>query len=74
VDVPALECPLEDLGAGDVFAAALFVSLAGGSAPEAAARFAMAAAAVRMSGRGAGAVGDRVMIERRLAAGEPARG
>jgi hypothetical protein len=74
VEVPALENPLEDLGAGDVFAAALFVSLAAGRAPEAAARFASAAAGVRMSGLGASAIGDRAAIERRVAGTEPARG
>lgn len=74
VAVPALEHPLEDLGAGDVFAAALFVSLAAGRTPETAAGFASAAAAVRMSGLGAGAIGDREAIERRVAATEPARG
>jgi 1D-myo-inositol 3-kinase len=74
VDVPALEDPVEDLGAGDVFAAALFVSLAAGSAPQEAARFATAAAAIRMSGFGAGGVGDRASIEQRLAAAGRARG
>ncbi|HEY4452048.1 MAG TPA: PfkB family carbohydrate kinase [Solirubrobacteraceae bacterium] len=74
VAVPALEHPLEDLGAGDVFAAALFVSLAAGRTPETAARFASAAAALRMSGVGAGAIGDREAIERRVAATQPARG
>jgi hypothetical protein len=67
VEVAALENPCEDLGAGDVFAAALFVSLAAGRAPDAAARFASAAAGVRMSGAGAGAVGDRAALERRVA-------
>jgi sugar/nucleoside kinase (ribokinase family) len=74
VEVPALKNPLEDLGAGDVFAAALFVSLAAGRAPEAAARFASAAAGVRISGLGASAIGDRAAIERRVAGTEPARG
>jgi sugar/nucleoside kinase (ribokinase family) len=72
IDVPPLGDPRdetgvgEDLGAGDVFAAALFVSLAGGSPPAAAVGFAAAAAAVRMRGGGPGpaAVGDRAAIER----------
>jgi len=67
VEVPPLEPPHDDLGAGDVFAAALFVSLAAGEAAEDAARFAMAAAAVRMSAAGSGGVGERSAIERRLA-------
>jgi sugar/nucleoside kinase (ribokinase family) len=56
----------DDLGAGDVFAAAFFVSLAGGSAPVRAARYASAAAAVRLAGIGPAAVGDRRSIERLL--------
>jgi sugar/nucleoside kinase (ribokinase family) len=68
VEVPTVEDPVEDLGAGDVFAAALFVSLAAGGAPQQAARFATAAAAIRMRGFGAGGVGDRASIEQRLAA------
>jgi sugar/nucleoside kinase (ribokinase family) len=67
VPVPPLGAPpAEDLGAGDVDAAALFVSLAQGSAPEDAARFANAAAAVRMLGRGSDAVGDRAAVLARL--------
>jgi sugar/nucleoside kinase (ribokinase family) len=67
VPVPPLGAPpAEDLGAGDVYAAALFVSLAQGSAPEDAARFANAAAAVRMLGRGSDAVGDRAAVLARL--------
>jgi sugar/nucleoside kinase (ribokinase family) len=56
----------DDLGAGDVFAAAFFVALAGGSDPAAAADFAHAAAAVRMAGVGAGAIGDGAAVARRL--------
>jgi 1D-myo-inositol 3-kinase len=69
IDVPALAQPHDDLGAGDVFAAAFFIALAEGHAPERAAAFANAAAAVRMQGSGANAIGDRVKIEARLAAG-----
>jgi sugar/nucleoside kinase (ribokinase family) len=53
----------DDLGAGDVFAAAFFVALAGGSTPATAARFGNAAAAVRLAARGPGAIGDRAAIE-----------
>jgi 1D-myo-inositol 3-kinase len=71
LEIPALAEPLDDLGAGDVFAAALFSSLAEGGAPVRAASFAAAAAAVRMSGRGAEAVGGREAIEERYAAAGP---
>jgi len=67
--VPELADAVEDLGAGDVFAAAFFDELAHGSEPRAAARFATAAAAVRMAARGAGAIGDRAAIVARLARG-----
>ncbi len=70
--VPALEDPVEDLGAGDVFAAALFVALGEGQTPREAAGFATAAAAVRMRGAGAGAIGDTAAIAARLAATAPA--
>jgi sugar/nucleoside kinase (ribokinase family) len=69
--VVALEAPVEDLGAGDVYAAALFVALAEGREPYDAAAFAGAAAAVRMMGRGVGAIGDRAAIERRLSGRAP---
>lgn len=64
--VPRLGDPVEDLGAGDVFAAALFIAIAEGRRPEDAARFATAAAALRMGARGAAAVADRATIEARL--------
>jgi sugar/nucleoside kinase (ribokinase family) len=67
VDVPAVEELCDDIGAGDVFAAALFVELAGGQMPSAAAAFANAAAAVRVGSIGAAAIGDRRRIERRVA-------
>jgi 1D-myo-inositol 3-kinase len=66
VQVPALAQERDDIGAGDVFAAAFFVSLADGAPPQAAARFANAAAAVRIGGVGAGAIGDRAAIEARV--------
>jgi sugar/nucleoside kinase (ribokinase family) len=55
--------PVDDLGAGDVFAAAFFIRLAGGDEPLAAARIAHAAAALRMLGVGAGAIATAAEIE-----------
>ena len=69
LDVPPLERPVDDLGAGDVFAAAFFIALAERRSPHDAARFANAAAAVRMQGIGAGAIGGREAIEARMQAG-----
>lgn len=68
VPVPAVANPRDDLGAGDVFAAAFFVALHDGFAPEAAARFANAAAAVRIAGAGPAAVGRRDDVQARLGA------
>ena len=51
-----------------MFAAAFFVALAEGSAPEAAASLANAAAAVRIAGNGPGAIGERTAIEARAEA------
>ncbi len=68
VEVPHLESPCDDVGAGDVFAAAFFIALVEGQAPGSAADFANAAAAVRMGGAGAQAIGDRPAIEARLRA------
>jgi hypothetical protein len=73
VAVPAIEEPVEDLGAGDVFAAACFVELSQGRSAEDAVAFATAAAAVRMQGRGAGAIGDSDAIAARLRATAPQR-
>jgi hypothetical protein len=61
--VPSIEQAREDLGAGDVFAAAFFVELSTGSLPGDAAAFASAAAAVRMQGAGPDAIGTRPAIE-----------
>ena len=74
LDVPPIADPRDDLGAGDVFAAAFFVALAERRPPADAAGFATAAAAVRIQGEGAGAVGRRDEIEARLRAvsGSPA--
>ena len=68
LQVPPLEQPADDVGAGDVFAAAFFVALSDGRSPLQAASFANAAAAVRMSGTGAGAIGRREEIDARLLA------
>jgi hypothetical protein len=68
IEVPTVAEPLEDLGAGDVYAAALFTMLAAGEQPAEAASFATSAAAVRMQGVGAQAIGDRAAIESRLRA------
>jgi 1D-myo-inositol 3-kinase len=56
--VPFVEEPVEDLGAGDVFAAAFFVALADGQPALQAAGLGNAAAALRMGGRGTGAIGS----------------
>jgi hypothetical protein len=66
VRVPVIEDFCDDVGAGDVFAAAFFVALHEGRPARAAAAFANAAAAVRIAGTGAGAIGDRTAIEARL--------
>jgi pfkB family carbohydrate kinase len=66
VVVPAVEGHEDDVGAGDVFAAAFFVMLAQGRPPARAAAFANAAAAVRMAGAGAQAIGSSAAIESRL--------
>jgi sugar/nucleoside kinase (ribokinase family) len=58
----------DDLGAGDVFAAAFFIALRDGLTPLQAAAYGNAAAAVRISGRGPDAVGNVEAIERRLRA------
>jgi sugar/nucleoside kinase (ribokinase family) len=75
LEVPVLAQVADDLGAGDVFAAALFAGLAEGwQAPDAAA-FANAAAAVRMAGVGPAAIGDRDAILSRMREGAaPRRG
>jgi sugar/nucleoside kinase (ribokinase family) len=74
IPVPPLARVQDDLGAGDVFAAALFVALREGRPPAQAAAFATAAAAVRIAGAGPGAIGDRQAIEARLGTGTPPTG
>jgi sugar/nucleoside kinase (ribokinase family) len=66
VQAPAVAEAHEDLGAGDVFAAAFFVALHEGLSPERAAAFAGVAAAIRVEGSGADAIGNRSAIEARL--------
>jgi sugar/nucleoside kinase (ribokinase family) len=66
LEVPAIPEPGEDLGAGDVFAAAFFLALAEGRSPREAGVWANAAAAVRMHGHGAQAIGDTAAIESRI--------
>jgi hypothetical protein len=63
--------PRDDLGAGDVFAAAFFVALHEGQPPTHAAALGNAAAAVRIEGAGAGAIGDRGAIEARVPGRSP---
>lgn len=62
VPAPAVEHPRDDLGAGDVFAAAFFVALHDGCSPLDAAACGNAAAAVRIAGEGPQAIGDAVAI------------
>jgi pfkB family carbohydrate kinase len=66
LEVPAIPDPGEDLGAGDVFAAAFFLALAEGRSPREAGVWANAAAAVRMHGHGAQAIGGTAAIESRI--------
>jgi sugar/nucleoside kinase (ribokinase family) len=68
VEVPAIGRVRDDVGAGDVFAAAFFIALREGRSPRVAASFANAAAAVKIAGAGASAIGDRPAIEARLRA------
>jgi hypothetical protein len=67
VPTPAGEEPGDDLGAGDVFAAAFFVALREGQRAADAAAFAAAAAALRIAGRGTSAILGRAAIEARCA-------
>jgi sugar/nucleoside kinase (ribokinase family) len=66
--IPAADVPdvRDELGAGDVFAAALFVALVEGREPLDAAAFANTAAAVRIAGQGPAAIGARARIEAQL--------
>ncbi|HTZ85295.1 MAG TPA: PfkB family carbohydrate kinase [Solirubrobacteraceae bacterium] len=66
IEVPHVAQMRDDMGAGDVFAAAFFIALAEGKDARGATAFANAAAAVRLSGEGPDAVGDRTAIEARM--------
>jgi pfkB family carbohydrate kinase len=66
VQTPVVVAPRDDLGAGDVFAAAFFVALDEGLSPVHAAAFANAAAAIRIEGVGANAIGDRRAVAARM--------
>lgn len=66
VPVEPVPDPVDDLGAGDVYAAVLFVALARGARPADAARSAAAAASLRMAGAGPAAVATRAAIEARV--------
>jgi sugar/nucleoside kinase (ribokinase family) len=68
VPVPGLGTVRDDIGAGDVFAAALFTALARGESAREAVAFAHAAAAVRIGGKGPGAIGDASEIASRARA------
>jgi hypothetical protein len=60
--LPPVAAVRDDIGAGDVFAAAFFVALADGHTPLEAATFGNAAAAVRIAGVGPSAIGRRAEI------------
>ncbi|HEV7584639.1 MAG TPA: PfkB family carbohydrate kinase [Solirubrobacteraceae bacterium] len=60
---PATELDGEDVGAGDVYAAAFFIALHEGRPPSDAATFAGAAAALRIGARGTRGISDRTAIE-----------
>lgn len=66
-DVPTAAYPfVDDTGAGDIFATALFVALAAGRAPRDAAAFANVAAGLSLAGRGPAAIVGREAIEAAL--------
>lgn len=60
--VPSTTTVRDDLGAGDVFAAAFFVSLFEGTPPGDAAAFGNTAASLRVAGSGADAIASRALI------------
>jgi hypothetical protein len=63
LEAPRVQRIIDDVGAGDVFAAAFFIALREGRSPRDAAAFGNAAAAVRIVGTGAGAIGRRHAID-----------
>jgi sugar/nucleoside kinase (ribokinase family) len=73
IPVAARAAPRDDLGAGDVFAAAFFIALRKGRPPEEATARGHAAAAVRLAGVGAQAVGDAQAIATALRSQGPVR-
>lgn len=58
---------IDPTGAGDVYAAALFIRLAAGDPPAAAAAYASAAGALSVTGRGTSAIPDDAAIRRLIA-------
>ncbi|MCW3029682.1 MAG: PfkB domain protein [Solirubrobacterales bacterium] len=62
------EEPGEDVGAGDVFAAAFFIALGEGQQPKPAVAFAGAAAALRIGAAGTSGIADRSAVESRVRA------
>jgi 1D-myo-inositol 3-kinase len=69
VPTPATGETGDDIGAGDVFAAAFFIALREGKPAPDAAAFAAAAAALRIAGPGTSAILGRSAIEARVRAG-----
>ncbi len=69
--LPPLVALRDDLGAGDVFAAAFFIALAHGRGPLDAATYGNAAAAVRIAGMGPNAIGRRAQVEAILSTKRP---
>jgi sugar/nucleoside kinase (ribokinase family) len=65
---PAVQLDGEDVGAGDVFAAALFIALQERRGPREAATFAAAAAALRIAAPATSGIGGRAAIESLLQA------
>lgn len=68
VPTPATEEPGDDIGAGDVFAAAFFIALREGQPAAGAAGFAAAAAALRIAGSGPSSIAGRDAIDARVRA------
>jgi sugar/nucleoside kinase (ribokinase family) len=71
ISVSPVSEPVDDLGAGDVYAATLFVALAEGLPPARAAALAAAAAALRLGGSGPAAIAGRAEIEAQAASAAP---
>jgi sugar/nucleoside kinase (ribokinase family) len=71
--VQALEDPVEDLGAGDVYAGVFFIALHEGRTPADAGALAAAAARLRMTGTGAASIAHRDAIEAAISGGGPRR-